>query len=108
MDRLTKSAEPESSDARWRIVSRPDLAWQEFDDEFLVYLGDLGSTHLLNASAGAILLTLLEQPRPLPLSEILARQDFEVDGGEPPAGDDATALLHVLTEFERIGLIQQC
>lgn len=107
MDRLTGPAESESPVAHWRIASKTDLAWQELDDEFLVYAGDLGSTHLLNAYAGAILLALLEQVRPLPLPDILAMQDFEADGGAA-TGDDATALLHVLTELERIGLIQQC
>ena len=47
----------------WRPL-RPDaLCWREWDDEFVVYNDDTGSTHHLNALGGEVMLALIRLTR---------------------------------------------
>jgi PqqD family protein of HPr-rel-A system len=47
---------------RWRPLRPQALAWREWDDEFVVFNDDTGSTHHLNALGGEVMLALLRHP----------------------------------------------
>jgi DNA-binding IclR family transcriptional regulator len=55
-----------------------------------------GSTHLLGALAGKVLLAMIEAPASLTLGELAAR-----------LGNDSSTVQDVLTEFERLGLAER-
>ena len=48
---------------RWRPLRPQALAWREWDDEFVVFNDDTGSTHHLNALGGEVMLALLRPER---------------------------------------------
>ena len=59
----------------WRPL-RPDaLCWREWDDEFVVYNGDTGSTHHLNALGGEVMLALIRHPDGVDMNGLV--RDFE-------------------------------
>lgn len=82
------------------------LAWREWGDEWVVYDGANGSSHLLDSVAGGLLGSLLASPdRGLPLTELFGLA-FGAD--EPPHDDELHHVWQVLGDLERIGLIRQC
>ena len=44
---------------RWRPLRPQALCWREWDDEFVVFNDDTGSTHHLNALGGEVMLALI-------------------------------------------------
>jgi PqqD family protein of HPr-rel-A system len=110
--------EPEGLRERWIMAPAETILWRELDGELVVYLDEMGSTHLLGSFAGAILLTFLQSAPSLTLAELLDHLapsgHDELDGyGASGAGDepdprqDPAAILQVMAEFERIGLVRQ-
>jgi len=94
------------------------ILWRELDGELVVYLDEMGSTHLLGSFAGAILLTFLQSAPSLTLAELLDHlapsaydepdgDDATENGGEPESRHDPAAILQVMAEFERIGLVRR-
>jgi PqqD family protein of HPr-rel-A system len=94
------------------------ILWRELDGELVVYLDEMGSTHLLGSFAGAILLTFLQSAPSLTLAELLdhlapsAHDELDGDdatehGGEPAPQHGPAAILQVMAEFERIGLVRR-
>jgi PqqD family protein of HPr-rel-A system len=94
------------------------ILWRELDGELVVYLDEMGSTHLLGSFAGAILLTFLQSATSLTLAELLDHLapfgHDERDGhGAIETGDapdpqrDPEAIRQVMAEFERIGLVRR-
>ena len=51
-----------NGEASWQPVRAQALSWREWDEEFVVYNEDTGSTHHLNALGGEVLLALLQHP----------------------------------------------
>jgi len=47
---------------RWQPLRAQALYWREWDDEFVVFNEDTGSTHHLNALGGEVMLALLRHP----------------------------------------------
>ena len=47
---------------RWQPLRPQALCWREWDDEFVVFNEDTGSTHHLNALGGEVMLALLRHP----------------------------------------------
>src|SRR5450432_486098 len=88
----------------WRSTSSNDIVWQEWDDEFVVRNERSGSTHMLGALAGKVLLVLLDTDHALSVAEIASRLDN-------PQAAPADAILYaaideVLVEFQRLELAE--
>jgi PqqD family protein of HPr-rel-A system len=49
-------------ETRWQPLRPQALCWREWDDEFVVFNDDTGSTHHLNALGGEVMLALLRHP----------------------------------------------
>ncbi|MBI3367761.1 MAG: HPr-rel-A system PqqD family peptide chaperone [Burkholderiales bacterium] len=82
------------------------LAWREWGDDWVVYDGMTGSSHLLDSVSGGLLGVLLEQPdRAVGLAELFSGA-FGAD--EPPGVEELRHVQQVLTDLERMGLIRQC
>ena len=100
---------PADSPESWTIAPAETIAWREWDGELVVYLDELGSTHLLNPYAGAVFLTLLHSGPQLSLDDLIERldEDDSVHAGIPPQARDRAPVRQVMAEFERIGLVQR-
>jgi PqqD family protein of HPr-rel-A system len=49
-------------ESRWRPLRPQALCWRDWDDEFVVFNDDTGSTHHLNALGGEVILALIRHP----------------------------------------------
>ena len=58
-------------DTRWQPVRPRAVCWREWDDEFVVYNDDTGSTHHLNALGGEVLLALLRHPEGIGIADLV-------------------------------------
>lgn len=106
---LTGDPLPEDRPEYWTIAPADTIAWREWDGELVVYLDEVGSTHLLNPYAGAIFLTLLQNGAGLGLDQILDRlndDDLAINDALRAPGD-ALPVRRVMAEFERIGLVRR-
>lgn len=88
---------------RWYTPSEDLITWRVWDDEFVVHVGSRAATHLLSATAGTVLLGLLDASLSLTLDALFER----VLGG--PLGvamtdDERASLLGIVLDFERLGL----
>jgi PqqD family protein of HPr-rel-A system len=92
---------PGGESVRWAVPSANPLAWQVWDDEFLVYNAASGQTHHLNLLAGEALLSLEAEPaQTRELVRRLANQ-FEIAEDSPPL-QMIDRLIH---ELDELGLI---
>jgi PqqD family protein of HPr-rel-A system len=60
---------------RWQPLRAQALCWREWDDEFVVFNDDTGSTHHLNALGGEVMLALLRHPDGVGVADLV--QDLE-------------------------------
>jgi PqqD family protein of HPr-rel-A system len=82
---------------RWQ-PSRPQaLCWREWDDEFVVFNDDTGSTHHLNALGGEVMLALLRHPDGIGVGDLVRDLEsrFETDGDVELSSE----IEHVLTQL---------
>lgn len=93
----------------WWVDGAGSVEWREWGDDCVVYHGNAAKTHLLSASAGAVLRALLSQRGPVPVGALFNRLLGSVDGQptEPMSGDEDQALNAILSDFERIGLARR-
>lgn len=91
-------------ETRWRSGSPQDLAWAEFDADFVVYHRPSGKTHLLNAASAALLRQVLLEPK-----DARAAAE-ELAAGEGAVGDAGflAAVVAALAQLEHLGLIERC
>jgi PqqD family protein of HPr-rel-A system len=87
---------------RWHAVPDDALAWREWGDETVVYNARTGSTHLLNELAGEVLRRLVAAEKGATIEALVAELADEASGAGSP--EWTGAIIHVLSDFERIGL----
>ena len=94
----------------WRIAEAEMIDWREWGDEFVVRVASRSETHLLGATAGSILLALLEGRRALTLDAMyaMAINDAETSSCSKnsimsPA--ERKSLQAIVADFERLGLL---
>ena len=99
-----------SATDRWQIDRSETVDWREWGEEFVVRVARRAETHLLSASAGAVLLALLDGTE-ITVEELYARvfQDLDSDPTSgpmiPPAELDC--LQAVVSDFERLGIVKR-
>ena len=91
---------------RWRISSPASIAWREWGDDVVVYVGCRADTHLFTATAGAVLQSLLDSNSPLTLE---AAFDRAFGGPQATATQDISprekeSLAAMLREFQLLGI----
>ena len=88
----------------WRLRSPSQIHFKEWEDEFVVYNGLSGATHLLGPATAAVLLTFLESGAPLTTSELCTQLEIaeSIESSDSPS--DLIAPL--VAELERIELIE--
>jgi PqqD family protein of HPr-rel-A system len=88
---------------RWEVAGGPAaLLWREWDGEYIVFHVPSGDTHLLNAFAAEILLSLADEPASV--AELVLRLRHEV-GLEPGSGQEEP-IANLVTQFEERGLVE--
>ena len=60
-----------NGEIRWQPLRPQALCWREWDDEFVVFNDDTGSTHHLNALGGEVMLALLRHPEGIGLGDLV-------------------------------------
>jgi PqqD family protein of HPr-rel-A system len=92
----------------WSAGSHADVALREWGDEWTVYVGSTGHTHLLSASAGKLLSKLRQSGEPMTPAALLCVLGEPAPFLADEATDDPAAresmLRAILLELERIGL----
>ena len=88
-------------EAQWQPVRSQAICWREWDDEFVLFNDDTGSTHHLNALGGEVLLELLRNPQGIGEDAlVLALEErFEPAPGVEMAAEVGRVLAQ-LTELE--------
>lgn len=95
---------PLSPAPSWRSVPPDAIVWREWDGELVVRNEVTGSTHLLAPLAGRVLRALLAADSGLSVAAIVARLNDALDPDSPASH---AAVENVLSEFRRLGLVQQ-
>ena len=90
----------------WRVISGSAIALRQWDDEVVVYVGGRAHTHLLSATAGSVLLGLIDATGAMTLQTLFASAFGEAAGATMTA-DEQAALRAVLNEFEQLGLVER-
>ena len=90
-----------TADLTWRAVL-PEIDLRCWDDEFVVFAGASGDTHLLNLVAGATLEYL--RTTPANLEQIAATISGDLDIRLDEALRES--LQNILLEFDRLGLAE--
>lgn len=75
----------------------PDLLWEQFDDELVVFNAAAGQTHLLTAAAAPAFLAVAAAPRGL--EELLAEL------GTPAAPAIESEYRELFAQLEELGLV---
>ena len=67
---------------RWQPLRPQAICWREWDDEFVVFNDDTGSTHHLNALGGEVMLALLRHPDGIGVDDLVRDLEprFETTG----------------------------
>jgi hypothetical protein len=100
------------STPRWQVAESEVIDWQEWGDEFVVYVASRAETHLLAAAAGGILLTLLDGRRALTLDDMYA---MAIDHGDAThtrprdsimSAAEREALQAIVADFARLGIVR--
>ena len=99
------------STPRWRVAETEVIDWQEWGDEFVVYVASRAETHLLSAAAGSILLALLDGRRALALDDMYAMAIAQggATGTSPRdsimSAAEREALQAIVADFARLGIV---
>ena len=91
---------------RWQIAAPTSIAWREWGDDVVVYVGCRADTHRLTASAGAVLQALLEGGSPLTLEASFERAFSNVERAATHdiSSREKESMAALLQEFERLGI----
>lgn len=86
----------------WKICGDADLAWRQWDGDYVVFDPASGNTHLLDIASGEVLMTLLDGPASA--ERIAARvADLLEVGQDEPLG---AAVAGILESLDELGLIE--
>jgi len=87
-------------ETRWLPLRPQALCWREWDDEFVVFNDDTGSTHHLNALGGEVMLALLRHPDGIGVSDLVQ----DLDSRFETAGDIqlSAEIEHTLTQLAKL------
>lgn len=92
----------------WSASRHADVALREWGDEWTVYVGSTGHTHLLSASAGRLLSELRQAGEPMTAAALLSAvgepAPFLADEEANTPAARESMLRAMLLELERIGL----
>lgn len=91
---------------RWCISSPASIAWREWGDDVVVYVGCRADTHLFTATAGALLQSLLDSGAPLTLEAAFDRafRDPQAEAAQDMSPHERESMAAVLREFELLGI----
>jgi len=81
----------------WQPLRPRALCWREWDDEFVVFNDDTGSTHHLNALGGEVMLALLRHPDGIGVGDLVRDLEsrFETDGDVELSSEIEHALMQL-------------
>jgi hypothetical protein len=87
-------------ETRWLALRPQALCWREWDDEFVVFNDDTGSTHHLNALGGEVMLALLRHPDGIGVGDLVQ----DLDSRFKTAGDIqlSAEIEHTLTQLAKL------
>lgn len=85
----------------WRASPVEEIAWVQFDDEYVAYHRPSGKTHFLNAATHRLLTDLLVEPARL--ATVAAA--FAAGSSASPVGDVEKELRATLSHLESLGLV---
>ena len=87
---------------KWQIAAENELLYHSWDDEFVVYNGATGDTHMLGLVAAQVMLKLQQMPAD---AISLAAWIASLQQIEP---DDEFVLFieQILTDFDNLGIIE--
>lgn len=89
---------------KWQAVSLPSLRLRSWDDEFVVYAGLSGDTHLLDRAAGQILQTLCAASAEIDVLTASLGALWDVD----PDDEFRLQIERILTDLQALALVEQC
>ena len=86
-------------ETRWQPLRPQALCWREWDDEFVVFNDDTGSTHHLSALGGEVMLALLRHPDGIGVDDLVRDLEprFETDGNVELSAEIEHALSQLAT-----------
>ena len=87
-------------ETRWQPLRPQALCWREWDDEFVVFNDDTGSTHHLNALGGEVMLALLRHPDGIAIGDLVRDLEprFETSGDVELAAE----IQHALAQLAKL------
>lgn len=90
------------SNPKWQVAAENELLFHSWGDEFVVYNGATGDTHLLGLVAAQVMLKLQQSPADaLSLAEWVAPlQQIE------PDDEFVLFVEQILTDFDGLGMIE--
>jgi len=91
-----------SLNPKWQVAAENELLFRSWDDEFVVYNGATGDTHLLGLIAAQVILKLQQTPADaVNLAEWVAPlQQIE------PDDEFVLFIEQILTDFDSLGIIE--
>jgi PqqD family protein of HPr-rel-A system len=87
---------------RWRVPPGTEFRWRSWEDEFLVYHGESGDTHLLNPVAASALRFLEHTAATAEDLAAHVASELGLAPGEALAGEMKT----LLETFDELGLVE--
>ena len=99
--------EPDTGDITgfWTLPAHARLNWRESDGEFVVYNGLDDAVHFLDDVNAVLFSVLIEADQPLATDQ-LAQLMLAQCTVDTTAGDAVAALVKILPEFRRLGLVE--
>jgi PqqD family protein of HPr-rel-A system len=91
-----------TSSSRWRLTAPDELRWVQWEDEWLLYDGGSGDTHLLQPLAAEVLQAL--QHAPTTVAALV--EGFVRDGDEELHGRLSGYIDSLITTLARLGVIE--
>ena len=86
---------------RWRPLRPQALCWREWDDEFVVFNDDTGSTHHLNALGGEVMLALMRHPDGIDVNRLVRDLEQRIEtSGDIELGAEIEHTLSQLASLE--------
>jgi len=89
---------------KWKIISDQALYIHSWDNEYVVYNSLSGDTHLLNLTAGQLLLELQQTPTD---TITLTNLVNSTDQTEPDTQQHKLEIEHILEELSKLNLIRE-
>ena len=110
--RSSREVESLLSTPRWQVAESEVIDWQEWGDEFVVYVASRAETHLLGSAAGSILLVLLDGRQALTLDDMyaMAIDHGDATGTRPKdlimSAAERESLQAIVADFARLGIVR--